>query len=111
MVGQSDSENDAVFVWNVFAGSDGCRRVVERRQTENQKRGLVSKRVGDIFGCNWRRQAVFMGGKEFSDIEKRDRNDKNTALNLGMSDRNALLCYLKWIKSSLEKIFFDVISE
>jgi hypothetical protein len=42
-----------------------------------------------------------MGSKEFSNIRKRGRYDKNTPFISGMFDRHALLCNLKWIKSSL----------
>ena len=47
-----------------------------------------------------------MGGAEFSDIGKRGRDDKNTALIFGMFDRHALLCHLIWIKSSLEAVWY-----
>ena len=71
MVGQSDSENNAVFDGNVFADCDDGAGVKQERQTENQKRDLVSQRGGDIFRRNRMREAAIMGESEFSNIGKR----------------------------------------
>src|SRR5215216_7664923 len=106
MVRQSHQSDDAVFVWLVFVNHAGRRRVVKGRQTENAPSDLVSKGGGNILGCDRLCEAVFMGGAEFSNIAKRGRDDKNTALLFGMSDRNALLRNLIWIKSSLENLLF-----
>ncbi len=100
MVGQSHQSDNAVFVWHVFADYADGTRIEQGRQTENQKCDLVSQRGGDIFRCDWLRETTIMGVSEFSNIGKRGGNDKNTAFISGNPDRNALLCNLKWTKSS-----------
>jgi len=49
MVGESDREVNAEFVWHVFGNHDARAGVIERRKIENQKCRPVSKRGGDIF--------------------------------------------------------------
>jgi len=100
MVGESDSANDAVFVWNVFDDYDGCPRVVEERKTKNAASCLVSQTGRDVFGCDRMREAANMGVEEFSNIGIRGRNDKNTALISGMFDRYFMLRFMNWTKSS-----------
>ncbi|MGI8466946.1 MAG: hypothetical protein ACR2N3_00650, partial [Pyrinomonadaceae bacterium] len=43
-----------------------------------------------------------MGMAEFSNIGRGGRDNKNTPLLSGMFDRNSVLRFLNWIKSSLE---------
>ena len=94
-----------MFVRNVFADYDDGAGIRQGRQTENQKRDLVSQRGGDIFGCDWMCEATIMGISGFSTIGKRGGNDKNTTFIDGNPDRNALLCNLKWTKSSSEHVW------
>ena len=103
MVRESHQTNHAVLIWLIFVGDNGCPRVSQRRKTENQKCRLVWQRVGDVFGCDRLREAVFMGVAEFSNITKWGGNDKNTTPIIRMFDRYALLCHLNWIKSSWVK--------
>ena len=70
MVGESDWTGNTVFVRIVFADYNGRKRVGEERQTKNQRSGVVSKRSGDLFGCDRLREATNMGETEFSNIAK-----------------------------------------
>ncbi len=104
MVRQSHWTGNAVFVRLVFADYNGGARTAQRRQAENQKCGVVSKRSSDLFGRDRLCQAAIMGKAEFSNIAKRGGDDKNTTSISGMPDRYALLRHLIWIKSSLERV-------
>ncbi|MGI8468413.1 MAG: hypothetical protein ACR2N3_08170, partial [Pyrinomonadaceae bacterium] len=51
-----------------------------------------------------------MGMAEFSNIGRGGRDNKNTPLLSGMFDRNSVLRFLNWIKSSLGSILFSTVS-
>ncbi len=70
MVGESDWTGNTLFDGVVFAHYNGRKRVGKKRQTKNQKCGVVSQRSGDLFGRNRLREAANMGETEFSNIGK-----------------------------------------
>lgn len=92
MVRQSDCQNHARPVWNLFNRDDAGTRVGYREKTHDKKHGLVRKGSCHLLRCDSRREALFMGRSAFSDIENRNRADKNTACLHRTLNRHALLC-------------------